>query len=185
MFPRPIACVAIALLTCLAGCSTSQPRHIANNPPVIQGALKHTGRLLDVGIEGEGFFVVRLLNGQIAYTRCGSLFVDDLGQVFVGAGKAKYPYRLAMPREIPAGATNIRISTDGFVDCIIPGKPTRQTLGQFQIALFPNPAELKALNNDDPVYLETKSSGKPVITYPGEQGAGQVVQTFLEVASND
>ncbi len=45
-----------------------------------QGALQPTGRPLDVGIQGTGFFVVS--NGQQEYyTRAGSFSLDDLGYV--------------------------------------------------------------------------------------------------------
>ena len=41
-----------------------------------QGALDKTGNKYDVAIEGDGFFKVQDINGNIAYTRNGSFLVD-------------------------------------------------------------------------------------------------------------
>ncbi len=43
-----------------------------------QGGLRHTGRSLDVAIEGEGFFKIRN-RGKIFYTRVGSFALDQNG----------------------------------------------------------------------------------------------------------
>lgn len=41
-----------------------------------QGALTKTGNTYDVAIEGDGFFKIRNLDGQVSYTRNGSFVVD-------------------------------------------------------------------------------------------------------------
>ena len=50
------------------------------------GSLNETGRDLDVAIDGEGFIAVQAPNGEEAYTRAGSLFVDPLGILRTGNG---------------------------------------------------------------------------------------------------
>ena len=50
------------------------------------GPMIETGRDFDVAIEGEGFIAVQAPNGEEAYTRVGSLYVDNLGMVKTGNG---------------------------------------------------------------------------------------------------
>jgi flagellar basal-body rod protein FlgF len=51
------------------------------------GALRETGRDLDVAIKGEGWFAVQSASGTEAYTRAGSLTIDSLGQLRDGSGR--------------------------------------------------------------------------------------------------
>jgi flagellar hook protein FlgE len=50
-----------------------------------QGALQSTGRSLDLGIQGEGFFAIEQ-DGQQLYTRAGAFFVDANGNLVDGDG---------------------------------------------------------------------------------------------------
>src|ERR1700759_2460326 len=54
-----------------------------------QGSLESTGKPLDVGISGAGFFKVKVLdtigNGT-AYTRNGSFFINANGELVIGMG---------------------------------------------------------------------------------------------------
>jgi len=51
-----------------------------------QGPVEPTGRPLDLAIEGDGFFQVRLPNGTTAYTRDGSFTISDQGVLVTAAG---------------------------------------------------------------------------------------------------
>jgi flagellar hook protein FlgE len=50
-----------------------------------QGALNRTGRVLDMAIEGDGFFMF-LQGGQQLYTRAGSFFLDADGRMVTAHG---------------------------------------------------------------------------------------------------
>ena len=50
-----------------------------------QGAMQNTGRALDVGISGEGFYAT-MVNGQIPYTRAGNFYTDNQGNLVTGDG---------------------------------------------------------------------------------------------------
>ncbi|MHC9159541.1 MULTISPECIES: flagellar basal body rod protein FlgG [Exiguobacterium] len=50
-----------------------------------QGAMQNTGRALDVGISGEGFYAT-MVNGQIQYTRAGNFYTDNQGNLVTGDG---------------------------------------------------------------------------------------------------
>lgn len=50
------------------------------------GAIVHTGRELDMAINGDGWFAVQALDGSEAYTRRGDLKVDTNGLLTTGNG---------------------------------------------------------------------------------------------------
>ena len=81
-----------------------------------QGSLENTGRPLDVGIEGNGFFKVKILDSigdGFGYTRNGNFFVNNQGDLVLGMGDG---YKLQPPIQIPQGTTDISISESGIVD---------------------------------------------------------------------
>src|ERR1044072_4364020 len=51
-------------------------RAVQAGRPFEQGALKNTGVMTDVGLEGEGFMRVKLSDGRDGLTRDGDLHVD-------------------------------------------------------------------------------------------------------------
>src|SRR6476469_8308093 len=74
-----------------------------------QGSLENTGRPLDVAIEGNGFFKVKILDSVgdgFGYTRNGAFFVNDKGEMVLGLGDG---YRLQPAITIPPGVTDISI----------------------------------------------------------------------------
>jgi flagellar basal-body rod protein FlgF len=52
------------------------------------GVVSHTGRELDVAVDGEGWIAVQGRDGREAYTRAGDLRVTPSGQLITGAGLA-------------------------------------------------------------------------------------------------
>lgn len=46
-----------------------------------QGNLKETGVLSNIAIDGDGFFRVRTIDGQVAYTRDGEFTIDSSGKI--------------------------------------------------------------------------------------------------------
>jgi flagellar basal-body rod protein FlgF len=74
------------------------------------GSLQATGNLLDVGIEGNGFFVVQTAQGT-RYTRDGSFRVARTGELTTANGDAVLGD--GGPIRIPSGT--ISISSDGTI----------------------------------------------------------------------
>ena len=148
-----------------------------------QGSLESTGRPLDVGISGPGFFQVKILDSignGVGYTRNGGFFQNKDGDLVLGMGDG---YRLIPPINIPPDGTNINISQDGTVSYTKAGATTSTVAGQIHIVQFTNPQGLKLLGGS--IYVETDSSGKPLETTPGEDGAGVTLSTFLEGSNVD
>jgi flagellar basal-body rod protein FlgG len=148
-----------------------------------QGSLEDTRRDLDVGIQGDGFFKVKVLEGigdGYAYTRNGNFFTNYQGELILGIGDG---YRLDPPITIPPEAIEINISETGIVEYKTPGSTENNQAGQLEISQFVNPQGLRLLGGG--LYVETEASGKPVTSKPGEDGAGITLKGFLEASNVD
>jgi len=139
-----------------------------------QGVLQNTGNQLDVAIQGNGFFQITMPDGTIQYTRDGSFRQNQNGQLVNSDGFLVQPQIT-----IPPDAVSVTIGLDGTVSVISSGAPnTARQLGQLQLIRFLNPAGLSSNGNN--LYSESASSGAPLPTVPGQNGAGTIQQGFLE-----
>ena len=141
-----------------------------------QGSLQQTGNALDMAIDGAGFFQVLLPDGTTAYTRDGSFQKDNQGQIVTANG---YPLQPAIT--IPAQALTVTVATDGVVSITLPTTTAPVQIGTIQVATFVNNGGLQSVGEN--LYLETASSGTATPNTPGTNGAGVVVQNYVE-ASN-
>lgn len=139
-----------------------------------QGDYSDTGNPLDVAIQGNGLFRVMRPNGEFAYTRAGNLKVDAEGRLVTQRGELLEPQII-----VPQDTTRITISERGVISVetsTTQGKPN--DIGQLELANFVNPAGLEAIGGN--LFIETMASGAPLISRPGEQNAGTLVQGALE-----
>jgi len=142
-----------------------------------EGNLNNTGSPLDVAIQGRGFFQVELPDGTLAYTRDGALQTDQDGQIVTAGGYVVQP-----PINVPDNALEITIGRDGMVSVTQPGQAgVSVQVGQLQLATFINPTGLQNLGEN--LYLETDASGPPNLLQPGLDGAGQVLQEYVETSN--
>jgi flagellar basal-body rod protein FlgG len=146
----------------------------------VQGSLESTGVNTDVAIQGPGFFRVKVGGDGTAYTRNGEFLVNNKGQLLVAVGQG---CELSPPITIPNQATHLQISQNGMITATIPGATGPILLGQFELNQFANQQGLRSLG--DGLYNPTRISGPPVVCKPGDPGAGQLMQDFLEVNSSD
>jgi flagellar basal-body rod protein FlgG len=148
-----------------------------------QGALSSTGRQLDLAIQGQGFFKVKLADrdsNSFAYTRNGNFFVNRNGDLVLGMGDG---YKLEPGIAVPKGVTDVSISQDGDVEVVRAASDTKQKIGRIELSQFVNPEGLKPLAGS--LYLQMELSGPPSPSRPGQNGAGQVLQGFLESSNVD
>jgi flagellar basal-body rod protein FlgG len=138
-----------------------------------QGTLEQTGRPLDVAIEGQGFLQVRLPDGNLAFTRDGSLTVSDQGALVTHGGYAVVP-----GITIPPDSQGLTISRTGVVSVLTDGGQGTVELGQLELARFTNSAGLRSLGEN--LYGETAASGRPTMGFPQDAGFGRVLQGALE-----
>ena len=141
-----------------------------------QGNLQQTSNTLDMAIQGNGYFQVTLPSGQTAYSRDGPFSMGPDGTIVTADG-----YTVQPGLQIPTAAPSVTVNTSGQVQVTLSGQTAPQTIGQLQLATFPNPAGLSA--QGDNLLLQTAASGAPVAGNPGTAGFGTVMQGFVETSN--
>jgi flagellar hook protein FlgE len=167
-----------------------------------QGSLQTTGRSLDLGISGDGFFIVN--DGTNDYvTRSGNFYLDQDGSLVNADGMYT---KALLPNEdntdvtdstgnisIPPDAKSFSIGADGKVTYIEEGNSTPLIAGQIVLATFSNPGGLEKAGGN--LYQETTNSGtirdpdNPDnyinVAPPGSDGSGDLVAGALEMSNVD
>jgi flagellar basal-body rod protein FlgG len=141
----------------------------------LPGSIQQTGNPLDLAIQGEGYFQVQLDNGQLAYTRDGTLKRDANGTLVTSDGYAVQP-----GITIPNDATEIIISSNGTVNTRQAGSQDFNQAGQLQLVRFSNPAGLESIGKN--LFIETPASGSPTQGTAGQAEFGRTTinQGYLE-----
>ncbi len=152
-------------------------RTVATERLHTQGNLRETGDSMDIAIDGKGFLQVEMPDGSFAYTRDGSLQVDQNGQLVTAGG-----YPIQPPINIPDNALEITVARDGTVSVTQPGAVgTSVQVGQLQLSTFINPTGLQAIGEN--LFVETDASGVANFAQPGLDGAGLVRQKYVETSN--
>jgi flagellar basal-body rod protein FlgG len=147
------------------------------------GPLLDTGRELDVAVQGEGFFRVRVpdqIGDGFAFTRAGALTLNSTGEIVLASDQGR---RLEPTITVPENATQISIDAEGRVFVRLPNQVAPEEIGQFELATFINAPGLRPLG--DNLFAQTPASGAPVLGAPGSDQRGTIVQKFLEASNVD
>jgi flagellar basal-body rod protein FlgG len=153
-------------------------RPIATARIYSQGDFQQTGNPLDLVIQGQGFFQVRLPSGETAYTRDGTFHLNAQGALTTADGNLLEPQIT-----IPAQAQNIVIGADGTVSVTLAGQNAAQQVGTIQLANFQNPGGLNPIGGN--LAMSTTASGDAITSAPGQNGLGTISQGFLEQSNVD
>ena len=148
-------------------------RTVATEKLFTQGNIIQTGNPLDIAIQGRGLLQVTLPDGTVAYTRDGTMQMDETGQLVTSMG-----YRIEPSITIPDNTLSVSISSDGVVSVLEPGSAAPSEVGNLQLADFINPTGLQPIGNN--LFLESAASGSPQTGTPGLDGLGTLVQNSLE-----
>ncbi len=150
---------------------------VATNKNFSQGTVVSTGNPLDIMVEGDGFFQLRMPDGTIKYTRDGSFKMDAERNIVTASG-----YRLEPAVIVPEDAIELSISRDGIVSVMVAGDDSNvQEIGQIEMARFPNASGLAARGGN--VFGESPASGNPILGNPGLDGFGETASGFLEMSN--
>jgi flagellar hook protein FlgE len=166
------------------------------------GILMQTGLSSNIGITGEGFFVLKepdAAAGTVTFTRSGD-FVHDYdeatGETYLITSDG---YRLQgimdanpdatglTPADLtdiilPENTTSYSIALDGTVRAsVLGGTPT--VIGMVPLTRFANNYGLENVGNN--MFRETDAAGIQAMSNPGTQGTGQVFQGYLENSNVD
>jgi flagellar basal-body rod protein FlgF len=122
------------------------------------GPIQHTGRDLDVAIEGPGWIAVQLADGSEAYTRSGSLQLSVNGMLQTRSGLNVMGD--GGPIAIPAD-TAVTVGRDGSVSTVPSGgRPTQMTpVGRIKLV---NPPSGELARGDDGLFrLKSGAPAEP------------------------
>jgi flagellar basal body rod protein FlgG len=131
-----------------------------------QGHLQPTANPLDIAIDGDGLLAVELPNGDIGYTRNGSLKINENNELVIEGG-AKLLDDNNTPIVMPESVKKLIIQQDGSIRT-----ETGESLAQLRMVTFAN---LKGLHKlGDSIF-----TGENPIELTKGQG-GRVMQGYLE-----
>lgn len=141
------------------------------------GPMLQTGNVLDLAIEGDGFFTVTTPNGP-AYTRQGSFKMDVSGRIVTADGNPLSPEVI-----IPENSTQITVGGDGTVSAYLPGEISPVTVGTLQIVDFPKPYNLQKIGSAMFVPANPGDVPEPSLNVSISQGSveGANVSTITEM----
>jgi len=112
------------------------------------GAIQHTGRELDVAVQGDGWIAVQAADGTEAYTRNGSLKMDENGVLLTRDGLTVQGD--GGPLSIPPGR-NIAVAKDGTISLVPDGSAATGLTSVGRLKLV-NPAEADLVRGDDGLF---------------------------------
>jgi flagellar hook protein FlgE len=151
-----------------------------------QGSLQTTGRILDLAIQGDGYFQVKQ-GGSTSkyYTRAGNFYFDSQGNLVTGSGN-KVLDSTGTAIQIPNidSVENLSVGADGKITYLVSGSTTPNNI-QLGLVRFKNNGGLEKVGNN--LYQATPNSGTPSATplIPGQSGAGTIVSGALEMSNVD
>jgi flagellar basal-body rod protein FlgG len=143
-----------------------------------QGAIEVTNNALDLAIQGEGFFQLKMADGTTAYSRAGNFHLDNERNIVDPNGRILEPVL-----QIPDGTTSVVIRQDGTVLVSVNNSTELNEVGQLALARFTNPAGLRSLGQN--LYAANEASGDPAIGVPNQTGYGSVNQYSVEQSNVD
>ena len=141
-----------------------------------QGNIATTGNQYDVAVNGKGYFHIQMPDGTDAYSRAGAFTLSPDGQIVTSKG-----YVVSPGMSIPQDALSVTINSSGQVQVMVAGQSAPQTLGQLELARFPNEGGLQAMGEN--LFTETAASGSVLTGLPGSPGFGTLQQGYLETSN--
>lgn len=121
------------------------------------GPIRHTGRSLDVAVQGSGWITVEGPDGAEAYTRNGSLQIAPDGTLQTGGGLAVLSD--GGPLSIPPDHA-VTVAADGTVSATPAGQGANQGVVVGRIKLV-NPPEQELVRSDDGLFRTVDATAAP------------------------
>lgn len=144
--------------------------------------LQTTGRALDLGIEGDGYFIVQD-GDKLYFTRSGNFYIDEQG--FLVNGDGFYVLQSDGSSRIEFSAEDIASFSIGSTGVIntVDEDGNVQEIGVIGLATFSNTSGLVKTGSN--LFQQSASSGEPNFGAPGELGKGTIASGFLEMSNVD
>lgn len=142
-----------------------------------QGALTPTGSSLDLGIQGNGFFMVKDGSGRDQFTRNGAFKLDPDGFVVNATGDRLQGYEI----DPVTGDANANLIDMRIIDEVLPPSPTSQASIRFNLDAREAPAPSSTFNPTDSRSFNSTTS---MVVYDdlGREHTLKVYMTRLSIA---
>lgn len=137
------------------------------------GDMKKTESPFDIAIQGEGFLEVLMPDGSSAYTRGGTLKVNQDRQLATLTG---LPFKPGIT--VPDGANELAIDANGTVLARVSGQADFQEIGKLELVRFANPQGLEATG--DGIFRNSTVSGDAILVPFGSEQESKFAQGYLE-----
>jgi flagellar basal-body rod protein FlgG len=121
----------------------------------VPGAVQATGNPLDIAIQGNGFFSVRMADGNLGYSRDGTFSIDGTGRL-VTSGGAPVQSDAGTDLTVPLDSVDVRFDETGQLTATA-ADGTTQAVGRLGVSRFPNDKGLQAMGEN--IYTPTAASG--------------------------
>jgi flagellar basal-body rod protein FlgG len=151
------------------------------NHDFLPGALQGTGNPLDIALQGDGFFSMRLPDGQLGYSRDGALTIDSGGRLVTSGGQPVQS-DTGTDLTLPLDSVDVHIDDTGQLMATGPDG-TSAAVGKLALAVFPNNKGLLAQGQN--TWTATAASGAPIPVAQGAANAPLVVAGALEGSNVD
>lgn len=191
--------LAMCLCGQSAGTLAATPRMVQAGSIVnswIQGPLRATNQLFDLGVNGRGFFALAASDGSYVFTRDGAFFLapdgylahKSLGGHLVvtncdASASAVSVVSLADRLTEPAAAVKtMRVNLDGSIEGVYVDGEVRK-LGCLRLATFQNARKLRRVDGDG--LVSTDASGEAYFGQPQTETFGSVFSSSREILEDE
>ncbi|MGI6145107.1 MAG: flagellar hook-basal body complex protein [Clostridia bacterium] len=164
----------------------------ATRTSFVDGGLQQTGNPLDLAIEGKGFFMIQLPNGQVGFTRAGAFRLDSEGYLTNADGCRLLSSQGNASPETSASLNGqdlkyIQPDTDALVVSIAPDGTviTEKNVSNppvLELANFTNPEGLQAVGSS--AYILSEVCGEITIGQPATDAELGIIRSECLEASN-
>ncbi|MDQ3808743.1 MAG: flagellar hook-basal body protein [Chloroflexota bacterium] len=145
------------------------------------GALQATGSPLDIALQGDGFFSVRMPDGSLGYTRDGSFSLESQGRL-VTAGGQPVVSETGGDLTVPLDAVAAHFDESGQLVATDPAGLS-QSVGRLALSRFPNNRGLQAQGQN--LWTPTAASGAATAIAAGAVNGPLIVPGALEASNVD
>ncbi len=158
-----------------------------------QGSLILTGNALDLGLNGQGMFILDTLErmGELSYTRNGAINItedgrlvnsDGLSYLDINTEEISLPFRATNEAGVEEALSAVKVTAEGILRATY-GIENYVEIAQIGLARFADETQLKA--KGDNMFTATPESGEATIGAGKDLGFGKINSGSLEASNTD
>ncbi len=158
-----------------------------------QGSLVLTGNALDLGMNGQGMFILNTIEqlGELAFTRNGAINVredgklvnsDGIAYLDIDAQEISLPFIEVNAEGNEQSLSEVKVTAEGLLQATY-GIDKYVTVAQIGLARFADETQLKS--RGDNIFTATPESGQSTIGAAKDFGFGKINAGSLEASNTD